>query len=66
MPISLSNLTQILMFKVKHLASKHKKKIIFAIVLFLAAYVAKKKLTVNHVITFVGGITRLVQTLPLP
>ena len=66
MPISLGNLSQILMFKVKMIAGRHKKKLIFAIVFLLLAYIAKKKLTLGHIISFVSGITRLVQFLPLP
>jgi hypothetical protein len=66
MPISLSNLSQILMFKLKMTAGRHKKKLIFAVVLLLGAYIAKKKLTLAHILAFVSGITKLVQALPLP
>jgi ATP phosphoribosyltransferase len=66
MPVSLSNLSQILIFKVKSTASHHKKKLIFAVVMLLLGYIAKKKLTVGHVITFVESLTRIVQALPLP
>ena len=66
MPVSLSNLSQILIFKVKMVASRHKKKLIFAFVFLLAAYVAKKKLTLSHILTFVCGVTKLIQALPLP
>ena len=66
MPVSLTNLTQILVWKVKHTAGKHKKKLIFALVLLLGGYIAKKKLTLTHVLGFVEGVTKLVQALPLP
>ena len=66
MPISLSNLSQILIFKIKMTASKHKKKLIFAVVLLVVGYIAKKKLTFSHILTFVTAITKLVQSLPLP
>lgn len=66
MPISISNLAQVLVFKVKMTAGKHKKKLIFALVVLLVGYVAKKKLTLGHVLSFVEGVTRLIQALPLP
>ena len=66
MTISLSNLAQILIFKVKMLTNAHKKKLIFALVLAITAYIAKKKLTVSHIIRFVEIITKIIQALPLP
>lgn len=66
MPISLTNLTQVLMWKVKMVAGRHRKKLIFGLVLLIVGYIAKKKLTLNHVLSFVEGVTKLVQALPLP
>jgi len=66
MPVSLTNLTQILMWKVKLTAGKHKKKLIFGLVMLIVAYIAKRKMTLEHLLGFVGGVTRLVQSLPLP
>lgn len=48
------------------MAGKHKKKLIFAFVFLIVAYIAKKKLTIAHVLAFVSGITKLIQALPLP
>ena len=47
-------------------ASRHKKKLILAIVLVLAGYVAKKKMTLGHILSFVDFLTRTIQALPLP
>ena len=66
MPISLNNLGQLLFWKIKNTASQHKKKLIFALVLLIVGYIAKKKLTFGHVLSFVTGLTKLVQALPLP
>lgn len=66
MPISLSNLAQLLLFKIKTTASRHKKKLILLLVLLLAGYIAKKKLTIAHILTFIQLLTKAVQALPLP
>lgn len=66
MAISLSNLTQLLLFKLKSTASNHKKKLILLLVLILLGYIAKKKLTVAHVLSCVELLTKFVQALPLP
>lgn len=66
MPISLSNLTQLLLFKAKSIAKTHKKKLIVLLVVVVAGYIAKKKLTMSHVISCIEVITKLVQALPLP
>ena len=66
MPISLSNLTQVLVWKVKMTAGRHKKKLIFALVILIVGYIAKKKLTLAHMLGFVEALTKIVQALPLP
>lgn len=66
MPVSLSNLSQLLLFKVRSVASKHKKKLIALLVVIVAGYIVKKKATLQHVISCIGIITKLVQALPLP
>ena len=54
------------MWKVKMVAGRHRKKLIFGLVLLIVGYIAKRKLTFNHVLSFVEGVTKLVQALPLP
>lgn len=66
MPVSLSNLTQLLVFKLKSTASRHKKKLILLLVIVVVGYVAKKKLTLSHLLSFVELVTKFVQSLPLP
>lgn len=66
MPISLSNLSQLLLFKVKSIARTHRKKLIVLLVLVVAGYIAKKKLTMSHIISCVEVISKLIQALPLP
>lgn len=66
MPISLSNLTQVLVWKIKRIAGEHKKKLILALVLLIGGYIAKKKLTLAHILSFVEALTKVVQALPLP
>lgn len=41
-------------------ASNHKKKLIAAVLLLLAGYIAKKKLTMAHIITAAEAISKFV------
>ena len=57
---------QALHLKLKQLTFAHKKKLILLAVLSLAAYVAKKKMTMEHVLSIVDVFSKFIQYLPLP
>lgn len=44
----------------------HKKKVIAFVVLLIAGYIIKKKMTMAHLITLVETMSRFIQYLPLP
>jgi hypothetical protein len=52
--------------QLKQITIAHKKKLILIAVLILAGYVAKKKLTMAHLLTFIDYATRAAQYIPLP
>lgn len=49
--VSLRNISQLLLFQTTSFAKNHKKKLILAIVLVGLGYIAKKKLTMGHILT---------------
>jgi len=65
-PSALKNIAQLMLFKGIGFSRTHKKKIIFALVFLVLAYIAKKKLTLAHVISLVGTFSKIVELIPLP
>ena len=64
--IALRNMSQLMLFKSIKLAKNHKKKIIFALILLVLGYIAKKKLTLGHLVKFAELFSKVVELLPLP
>jgi len=62
----LKNISYIAGLQLKEITRAHKKKLIFLAVLLLCGYVAKKKLTMAHLISFIDYATRAAQYIPLP
>ena len=50
----------------KNLALSHKKKIILVVLIVALGYFVRKKMTMEHVLTLVNGVYKIVQHLPLP
>lgn len=63
---TLHDLALLLANKIKHITLSHKKKIVFLLLLLLCGYIAKKKLNMAHLITFVDYACRAAQYIPLP
>jgi len=51
---------------IKLIAISHKKKLIFLVAVLLAGYIAKKKLTMAHLINIFEFMAKAMQYLPLP
>jgi len=63
---AIKNMAQIMLFKGTQFAENHKKKLIFALVLVVLIYIAKKKLTLSHVIKFAETFSKVLELIPLP
>jgi hypothetical protein len=64
--VSLRNISQLLLSQATSFAKNHKKKLILAIVLVCLGYLAKKKLTMSHILTAFETLTKIIDLLPLP
>jgi hypothetical protein len=63
---AIKNITQLMLFKTTHFAISHKKKIVFALTLIVLIYIAKKKLTLAHVLKFAETFSKVLELIPLP
>ena len=55
-----------ILHQAKDLALRHKKKIILVVFIVALGYFVRKKMTMDHVLTLVNGVYKIVQHLPLP
>ncbi len=58
--------TSFLVKGTKRIVLNNKKKFIGLVVLLIAAYIIKKKMTMAHFLAIIDAITKLIQMLPLP
>ncbi len=58
--------TSFLVKGTKRIVLNNKKKFIGLVVLLIAGYIIKKKMTMAHFLAIIDAITKLIQMLPLP
>jgi hypothetical protein len=62
----LSRTRRFLLSQGKSLAINHKKKLIAFVVLLIAGYVIKRKMTMDHLVSLIQSVSQLISYLPLP